>query len=163
MTRRKKTDLRTAALILEMKKTEGRTERQISAATGIPRSTVHTIVSGAHGWAEVAEGELFKRYRNEQNKALEQVYRTMAAKALEEASGKMSKASYYQLVCSAGIMTDKSRLLAGESTQNVSLHTTQEIAGLDKLCEMLNQSLIATQKPAIAVTPVPQDSTSKQP
>jgi hypothetical protein len=152
MTRRKKTDLRTAALIVEMKKTEGRTERQISAATGIPRSTVHTIVSGAHGWAEVAEGQLFKRYRDEQNKALEQVYRTMAAQALEEAYGKMSNASYYQLICSAGIMTDKYRLLAGESTQNVSVHATHEVAALDKLCEMLGQALISTEKPAIEVT-----------
>jgi predicted transcriptional regulator len=129
MSRWKKTDLRTAALIVEMKKSEGRTERQISAATGIPRSTVHTIVSGAHGWAEVAEGQLFKQYRDEQNKALEQVYRTMAAEALKKAYGKMNKASYYQLICSAGIMTDKSRLLAGESTQNVSVNTTQGITG----------------------------------
>ena len=75
----------------------------------------------------------------------------MAAEALKKAYGKMNKASYYQLICSAGIMTDKSRLLAGESTQNVSLHTMQEIAALDKLCEMLNQSLM----PVIDATPGP--------
>jgi predicted transcriptional regulator len=159
MGRRKKTDLRTAALVIEMKKSEGRTERQIAAATGLPRSTVHTIVSGAHGWAEVAEGQLFKRYRDEQNKALEQVYRTMTAEALKKAYGKMSKASYYQLVCSAGIMTDKYRLLAGESTQNIEVHNKHEIEGLDKLSELLSQRLLSTEKPAIDVTPVPQDST----
>ena len=85
MAKRTKTDLRTAALIAEMKENEGRSERDIAGLTGVSASTVHRIVSGAHGWDKVAEGEAFKRHRQEQNRALEQVNRTMAAEALKKA------------------------------------------------------------------------------
>jgi predicted transcriptional regulator len=81
MAKHTKTGLRTAAVVLEMKEAEGRSEREIAEATGLSASTVHWIVSRAHGWGEVAEREVFKRYREEQNKALEQVNRTMAAEA----------------------------------------------------------------------------------
>jgi DNA-binding MurR/RpiR family transcriptional regulator len=127
MARRKKTDLRTAALVLEMKEAEGRTERDIAGATGVPPSTVHRIIHGANGWGEVAEGELFKRHREQQNKALEQANRTMAAEALKTAYGKIDQARFYQLVYGAAIMTDKARLLAGESTQNIAVHTKHEV------------------------------------
>jgi predicted transcriptional regulator len=137
MAKRKKTDLRTAALVVEMKETEGRSVRDFAAATGVSASTVQHIVRGAHGWAEVADRELFKRYREEQNRALEQVNRTMAAEALIKAYGKMDQASFYQLVFGAAIMMDKARLLAGEATANVEVHTKHEIESLDKLCEML--------------------------
>jgi transposase len=108
-----KADLRTAALVVEMKENEGRSERDIAARTGVSASTVHRIVSQAHGWDKVAAGEVFKRYREEQNRALEQVNRTMAAEALKKACGKMDQASFYQLVYGAAIMTDQARLLAG--------------------------------------------------
>ena len=121
MAKRTKTGLRTAAMVLEMKEAEGRSEREIAEATGVSASTVHRIVSRAHGWGEVAEREVFKRYREEQNQALEQVNRTMAAEALIKAYGKMDQASFYQLVYGAAIMTDKARLMAGESTQNVEV------------------------------------------
>ena len=153
MAKRTKTGLRTAAMVLEMKEAEGRSEREIAEATGVSASTVHRIISGAHGWGEVADREVFKRYREEQNKALEQVNRTMAAEALVKAYGKMKHASFYQLVVGASIMTDKARLLAGESTQNIEVHTKLEIAGLDKLSDMLSQRLLSTEKPAIDVTP----------
>ena len=152
MAKRTKTGLRTAALVMEMKETEGRSEREIAEATGVSASTVHRIVSGAHGWGEVAEREVFKRYREEQNKALEQVNRTMAAEALIKAYGKMDQASFYQLVFGAAIMTDKARLLAGETTQNIEVHPKAEIQGLDKLCDMLSQSLLHPDKSAINVT-----------
>jgi DNA-binding IclR family transcriptional regulator len=134
-----------------MKEAEGRSEREIAEATGVSASTVHRIVSRAHGWGEVTEREVFKRYREEQNRSLEQVNRTMAAEALKKAYGKMDQASFYQLVYGAAIMTDKARLLAGESTHNVEVG--MELAALEKLCGMLSQSLISPEKIAIDVTP----------
>jgi hypothetical protein len=69
-------------------------------------------------------------------------HQSLTAEALIKAYGKMDQASFYQLVYGAAIMTDKARLLAGESTQNVEVHTTLQVEGLDKLCEMLSQSLM---------------------
>lgn len=67
MAKRTKTGLRTAAMVFEMKEAEDRSEREIAEATGVSARTVHRI-RGAHGWGEVAEREVFKRYREEQNK-----------------------------------------------------------------------------------------------
>jgi hypothetical protein len=101
---------------------------------------------------KIAEGETFKRHRQEQNKALEQANRTLAAKALNAAEDKIDKASFYQLVFGAAIMMDKDRLLAGEPTDihaNLNIHA---VTILDKLAAMLGQSLIGDQK-TIDITP----------
>jgi hypothetical protein len=95
--------------------TQGLSQRHIVEVTGVSLGTVHAILNRAHGWDEIAEGEVFKRHSQEQNKALEQANRTLAKKSLEMAEGKMDKASYSQLVFGAA-MTDKARLLAGEPT-----------------------------------------------
>jgi|GraSoiStandDraft_51_1057287.scaffolds.fasta_scaffold138968_1 hypothetical protein len=57
----RRTDLPTAALVKVLKETEGRSENEISSLTGIPAGTVHNIISGAHGWGKIADGDLFKR------------------------------------------------------------------------------------------------------
>jgi hypothetical protein len=151
MAKGRRTDLPTAALVMEMKETEGRSENEISKLTGVPAGTVHNILSRAHGWDEIAEGDVFKRHRQEQNKALEQANRTLAKKSLEKAEGKMDNASYAQLVFGAAIMTDKARLLAGEPTEiHVNLNRTA-VTSLDKLAAMLSHSLI--DENTIDITP----------
>jgi hypothetical protein len=91
MAKGRRTDLPTAALVMEMKETEGRSENEISKLTGVPAGTVHNILSRAYGWDEIAEGDVFERHRQEQNKALEQANRTLARKSLEKAEGKMDE------------------------------------------------------------------------
>jgi hypothetical protein len=83
---------------------------------------------------------------------LEQANRTLAAKALNAAEGKIDGASFYQLVYGAAIMTDKARLLAGESTQNIEVHHKHEVQALDKLATMLSQALVDDRK-TIDITP----------
>ena len=151
MAKGRRTNLPTAALVMEMKETEGRSENEISKLTGLPAGTVHNIVSRAHGWAEIAEGDVFKRHRQEQNKALEQANRTLARKSLEMAEGKMDKASYAQLVFGAAIMTDKARLLAGEPTEIHATLDLNTVVALDRLAAMLSQSLI--DEKTIDITP----------
>ena len=132
--------------------------RQISQTTGVPRGTVHAILNWAHGWDEIADGDVFKRHRQEQNKALEQANRTLAKKSLEMAEGKMDKASYSQLVFDAAIMTDKARLLAGEPTEIHATLNINTIVAMDKLAGMLSQRLVDEQ--TIDITPT--QTTDKQ-
>jgi hypothetical protein len=66
---------------------QGRSESEISKLTGVPACTVHNILIRAHGWDEIAEGDVFKRHRQEQNKALEQANRTLVRKSLKKAEG----------------------------------------------------------------------------
>ena len=65
----------------------------------------------------------------------------MATKAMERAEGKIDQAGFYHLTFGAGIMIDKARLLAGESTQNVA--TRNEVMSLEALAAALSQALLA--------------------
>lgn len=109
---------------------------------GLPASTVHTILSKASGWDQIAEESVIKQHRARQNAALEQAARSIAAKAMEKAEGKIDGAGFYHLTLGAGIMIDKARLLAGESTVNVAINSKHEVAGLDNLCQALSQVLL---------------------
>ena len=137
--RRRRTDLPTAALVMELGETEGRSGPEISGMTGVPRSTVENILSGAHGWDRIAQTEVFKLYRQEQNKALEQASRTLAADALKKAAEKMDAASFYQLVTGAAILIDKSRLLAGDPTENVAHLHLHQFEVMESLVEKLRR------------------------
>ena len=67
----------------------------------------------------------------------------MAAKAMERAEGKIDEAGFYHLTLGAGIMIDKARLLAGESTQNVAIQSRNELMSLEALAAALSQALLA--------------------
>ncbi len=64
----------------------------------------------------------------------------------------MDKASAYQAAGIYGLLRTHERLDAGEATSNVAVHTKLELEGLDKLCEMLAQSLVASEESAIEGT-----------
>ena len=68
----------------------------------------------------------------------------MAAKAMERAEGKIDEAGFYHLTLGAGIMIDKARLLAGESTENIALQISDRraVESLEALAAALSQSLI---------------------
>ena len=152
MATRRRTDLPTAALVMELGKTEGRSTRDVSKLTGVRRTTVENILNGAHGWDQVAQSDAFKWHRQEQNRALEQANRTMAAEALKKAWGKMDKASFYQLVTGAAIMTDKARLLAGEPTENLAHLHLHDFDALESLRDKLNQ----LKQPPAGITAEPE-------
>ena len=98
-----------AATALELSEKLGHSEQQIGREVGLPASTVHTILSKAHGWGEIADEPVFRQNRAQQNRALEQAARSMAAKAMERAEGKIDEAGFYHLTFGAGIMIDKAR------------------------------------------------------
>jgi biotin operon repressor len=120
----------------------GFSQAEIAAQTGISRRSVWDILNHVGHWGEVVEQPVLKRFRQEQNSALEAAARSFAAQSWAKAAEKMDSASYYQLVMGGAILIDKARLLAGESTANVEVHTKLEVTGLDNLCSALSQVLL---------------------
>lgn len=120
----------------------GYNPRQAGSMVGLPGSTVREIVARHGRWGEVAERPVFVRLRAEQTKALEAAGRTLAAKALIQCEETLPKANAYQACLIASIMIDKSRLLAGESTENIAVNARVEFTGLDVIAEALSRSLI---------------------
>ena len=104
MARGRRSDKIKAATALELSEKLGHSERQVAREVGLPASTVHTILSKANGWDQIANEPVFKQYRAQQNRALEQAARTMAAKAMERAEDKIDEAGFYHLTLGAGIM-----------------------------------------------------------
>jgi hypothetical protein len=148
MARGRRVDKVKAATALELSEKLGHSERQIAKEVGLPASTIHTILSKANGWDQIADEPVFRQHRAQQNRALEQAARSMAAKAMERAEDKIDEAGFYHLTLGAGIMIDKARLLAGESTENIGIQITDRsgVENLDRLAAALAQSLIPSQE-----------------
>ena len=143
MPRGRRSDKIKAATALELSETLGHSERQIAKEIGLPASTVHTILSKANGWDQISDEPIFKQHRAQQNRALEQSARTIASKAMEKAEDKIDEAGFYHLTLGAGIMIDKARLLAGESTENIAIRTKEDFLKLDILAAALSEALLA--------------------
>jgi predicted transcriptional regulator len=120
----------------------GFSQTDIAKQVGISQRTVSDILRGHGHWGELAETPIFAKLRQAQSKALEAAARSFAAQSWAKAAEKMDSASYYQLVMGGAILIDKARLLAGESTANVEVHTKLEVTGLDNLCSALSQVLL---------------------
>lgn len=116
----------------------------VGRATGLHPSSVRDVLHRVGHWGEVAQTPVFKRLRSEQSIALESAGRVLAAKAMLQCEETLPKANAYQSCLIASIMIDKSRLLAGESTENISVHNTVEIHGLDQLADALSRRLITS-------------------
>lgn len=116
---------------------------QIASMLGVPRSTVGSLISRHSDWGQVAEGPVARRLRLEQQKILEVGYRQAAAETLARAldAEKLDKASTYQLSIASKIFLESSRLLAGESTQNIEVHTKVDVSGLAALATALTNTV----------------------
>jgi transposase len=102
MARGRRVDKVKAATALELSEKLGHSERQIAKQVGLPASTIHTILSKANGWDQIADEPVFRQHRAQQNRALEQAARSMAAKAMERAEHKIHEAGFYHLTLGAG-------------------------------------------------------------
>jgi hypothetical protein len=121
---------------------------EISRITKLNRSSVDDILNGRGHWSELVEKPVFIELRRAQNQALEAGFRHASSVLLQRAfdESKLEKASTYQLVIASSVALDKARLLAGESTANVEVHSKVEVTGLDNLCSALSQVLLESTK-----------------
>lgn len=119
----------------------GYSGNDIARRTGVTRPSVQDILAKHGHWGVIADKPVFIKLRLEQNKALEAAFRAGSAELLGRAfdEDKLKKASTYQLVIASSIALDKSRLLAGESTENIAVHHESEAieAAADKIAGAL--------------------------
>ena len=124
----------------------GYTSGQIARATGLPKSTVADIIAGKGAWGEITQSDQrFMSYRMEAKRQLQISGIELSKKALQQVEDKLPSASAAQAAVIYGVMRDKERLDAGEATQNISIHTREEILALDELAASLSRALLKRQ------------------
>jgi hypothetical protein len=109
---------------------------QIAEELGMSISLVDDILNGKGKWATLKTDQALQQYRQKQTRQHELMARELSTKALERIEVMIPKASLSQAVIAFGVLQDKARLLAGESTQNISFGGTVRMES-EKLTDML--------------------------
>lgn len=118
--------------------------QQVADILPLARTSIAGILNWHGRWGEIAENPILVALRQDQQKHLEVAYRAASAKLLARSvdDDKLDKASTYQLAIASKIFLESSRLLAGESTANVSVQAKVDVTGLDALASALGQALM---------------------
>ena len=141
MPRGRRTDLPTAATARAMSEMGFQTG-QIAEAIGLAEGTVDDIVNGRHGWGQMINEPVFNEYRVRQKRIMQTASIELAKKALGQIENKLPQASAAQAAVIYGIMRDKERLDAGESTENIAVLSRHDVEDLDRLAKALAHSLL---------------------
>ena len=139
------TPLDKAASAMALYELDGSASR-VARRLDMPRGTVHDIVNGYGRWSEVANDSSFQQLRQEQKRHLQAASAKIMSQALVRIEEKLPDASAPQAAMVYGILFDKDRLMAGESTQNVGVRTTNEILNLDSIADALRGELVKRAK-----------------
>jgi Ribonuclease G/E len=135
---------------------------QIADATGLPTRTVDDIINGRNGWREIiANDQAFKQYRTDAKRKMQAASIKLSQKALQQIENRIDKASAPQAAMVYGILRDKERLDAGEPTEITAVYSHAQIQGLDKLSQLLSQTLLPSGK-MIDVTPAESGTTESE-
>ena len=109
---------------------------QIAEAVGVSLSVVDDILHGRGRWASLHTDQALQQYRQQQTRQHELMARELSTKLLERIEKTINTGGLSQAVIAFGILQDKARLLAGESTQNIAFGGTVRIES-EKLTDML--------------------------
>ena len=120
-------------------------QQQVGEMLGMPRRTVRDIVTNYGRWAELAHDASYNQLRQEQKRNLQACTARIMADAMVQIEKRLPDASAPQAAMVYGILFDKDRLMAGESTQNMAIRTN-EVSNLDDLAERLRDTLIARSR-----------------
>ena len=134
----------------------GLSRSAVAHATGLPLHTVDTILYGRSHyvtWQALPTTEAYREAR-ERNKLLFQTAMgEITRQALVQIERKLPDASAKDAAIVLGIVQDKERLIAGESTQNIAISAKVDIEHLDALALKLAQALLP--KPTLPCPPDP--------
>ena len=109
---------------------------QIAEDLGISLGLVDDILNQRGRWASLKTDQALQQYRQKQTRQHELMARELSTKALQRIEDTIQSASLGQAVVAFGILQDKARLLAGESTQNIAFGGTVRVES-EKLTDML--------------------------
>ena len=109
---------------------------QIAEDLGLSVSLVNDIVNGRGKWASLKTDQQLQQYRNQQTRMHEIMARELSTKALQRIEDTINKGGLSQAVIAFGVLQDKARLLAGESTQNIAFSGTVRVES-EKLTDVL--------------------------
>jgi len=109
---------------------------QIAEDLGVSTSLVDDVLNNRGRWASLKTDQALQQYRQKQTRQHELMARELSTKALQRIEDTLPKASLSQAVIAFGVLQDKARLLAGESTQNIVFGGTVRMES-EKLTDML--------------------------
>lgn len=119
---------------------------RVAQQLGMPARTVSDIVRGFGRWSELATDASYADLRRQQKRILQAACATNMSKALVRIEEKINDCSAPQAAMVFGILFDKDRLMAGESTQNVAIRDTQGAMALDTIADKLRGELVKRRK-----------------
>ena len=122
-------------------------QHAVARALNMPYSTVRDIVGNYGRWATVATDASYNQLRLEQKRNLQACTARIMADAMVQIEKRLPDASAPQAAMVYGILFDKDRLMAGESTQNMAIRTN-EVSNLDAIAEALRDTLLARKQKA---------------
>jgi len=132
--------LEQAAAAAALYERDGNASR-VALIMDMPRTTVNDVVKGYGRWGEVATDSSFVALRQEQKRLLQAASALNMSRAQSQIADTIHKCSAPQAAMVFGILFDKDRLMAGESTQNVAVRGPQ-LTNLDDLANALRGELV---------------------
>lgn len=107
-------------------KLAGQSYRQIAKVQGVHPETVHQSIAPL--LKALPSAEQMEEYRKRQSEVFDATAARIIASITDE---DMTKASLQQKATSAAILTDKSRLVSNQSTQNISVIVSATVRGCE--------------------------------
>ena len=131
-----------AATALELYQIDGSAAR-VARQLDVPRTTVNDIVNSYGRWSELATDASFVSLRQEQKRNLQACTAKIMSQAMVQIERRLPDASAPQAAMVYGILFDKDRLMANESTSNVAV---RDIGSIDDLADKLRGELVKRRK-----------------
>lgn len=136
----KRTNIYKAAEAMELVE-EGKSTYKAAVLTNLPQRTVHDIIAGKHGWKAIHNDPLFVEHRLQIKRSQQLAMNELVGKALVQVDETIGDASASQAAVIAGILFDKERLLAGEASHNIEVHTKGEVVASEATLAALMASM----------------------
>jgi len=141
MARGRRTELEKAVAATVLREELGCSPREIGRRLDLAEATVRDIFSGKNGWDRIHDIPWFKEYRDIQKQTIHASIIELQKSALAQIAKGIGKSSAAQATYSFGILYDKQRLSAGESTEIHEVFTKEKWNSDTTNLEMIHAEL----------------------